>query len=448
VIAQSVCGGIGAARVNAGATVVARVDACAGLAAERAPGLTRSRSTHEPSCFQRFFHLPVNGARPTMPVRSRTRIPRGKSMNNPLFRASVALVLGCAAGISMNTASAATTTSAIVYTQRQVATDGTLANSSLSLTSPAGTTRPLTAMSATTIDDDASWSPDGTRIAFEHGTPRSGTLHFDVYSLDTRTRALRKLTHSAADSTSPAWGPRNRIALVTKYRDRNCLSVIEETGREHDLFCPPSPAVLMRPLWSTDGSRIFVQAGYDTGGLEPTWRSLAYRIDATTGAAFVLDDRVLDESMQLEFSPDGSRGVFSNFYPYTAPMTRVDFASHALRAIGDGYAPRWSHDGRRIAFTGEVYDMTSTGLRYYEPLYVMNADGSNVRRLTISRTDNHAYTAAQWSRDNVRVLANRRDYLDPSLTVPRFGLRIVNADTRSLRSLPEGYAQPGAWYER
>jgi len=204
----------------------------------------------------------------------------------------------------------------------------------------------------------------------------------------------------------------------------------------------------LRPLWSSDGSRIFVQAGYDTGGLEPTWRSLAYRIDATTGAAFVLDDRVLDESMQLEFSPDGSRGVFSNFYPYTAPMTRIDFASHTLRAIGDGYAPRWSHDGLRIAFTGEVYDMTSTGLRYYEPLYVMNADGSNVRRLTISRTDNHAYTAAQWSRDNVHVLANRRDYLDPSLTVPRFGLRIVNADTRSLRSLPEGYAEPGAWYER
>ncbi|HEX2594834.1 MAG TPA: hypothetical protein VHL61_00040 [Luteimonas sp.] len=349
----------------------------------------------------------------------------------------------------MNTAAAATSTSAIVYTHRQVATDGTLANSSLALTSPAGTTRTLTPTATTTIDDGATWSPDGTRIAFEHGAPRfGGTLHFDIYSLDKRTRTLRRLTYSAADATSPAWGPRNRIALVTKYRTRSCVSVIEESGREHDLFCPPSPAELMHPVWSADGSRIFVQAGYYTGSLEPLWRSLAYRIDATTGAAFVLDDRVLEESAQLEFAPDGSRGIFSNTYPYVAPLTRVDFATHALHALGDGYAPRWSHDGRRIAFTGEVYDTTSTGVRYYEPLYVMNADGSNVRRLTISRTDNHAYTAAQWSKDNVHVLANRRDYLDPSLTVPRFGLRIVNADTRSLRSLPEGYAEPGAWFER
>ena len=370
-------------------------------------------------------------------------------MNTHATRAAAALLLTCAAGASMNAASATTPSGAIVYTHRQVNTDGTLGSSSLSLSSTSGTTRPLTAVTPATIDDSASWSPDGTRVAFEHGTPRfNNAMHFDVYSLDTRTRTLHRLTYAAGSSTAPAWGPRNRIALVTTSRSRSCLSVIEENGREHDLFCPPSPAQAMRPVWSADGSRIYIQAGYYTGGLEPTWRSLAYRVDATTGAASVMDDRVLEEPAQLEFAPDGSRGIFSNTYSYTAPMTRVDFATHVLRSIGDGYSPRWSHDGRRIAFTGEVYDTSSTGVRYYEPLYVMNTDGSNVRRLTISRTDNHAYTAAQWSKDNIHVLANRRDYLDPSLTVPRFGLRIVNADTRSLRSLPEGYAEAGAWYER
>lgn len=369
-------------------------------------------------------------------------------MKSPSFRAVPALLLACAAGASVSAASAAVPSGAIVYTHRQVNADGTLGSSSLSLTSPAGATRTLTAAATATIDDSASWSPDGTRVAFEHGTLRFKEMHFDVYSLDARTRTLHRLTYSAGSSTAPAWGPRNRIALVTRYRSKNCLSVIEENGREHDLFCPPSPAEAMRPVWSADGSKLYLQAGYYTGSLEPLWRSLAYRVDATTGAAFVLDDRVLDEPMQLEFAPDGSRGIFSNSYPYTAPMARVDFASHGLHPLADGYAPRWSHDGKRIAFTSEVYDSTSTGVRYYEPLYVTDADGSNVRRLTIARTDNHAYTAAQWSKDNVHVLANRRDYLDPSLTVPRFGLRIVNADTRSLQSLAEGYAEPGAWYER
>ena len=396
-----------------------------------------------------FFHLVVNTREPTMPMRRRSRNPGRIHLKSLAHRVFATLLSTCVAATSMNPAAATTPSGAIVYTNRQVNTDGTLGSSSLSLTTPAGTTRTLTPMGGSTIDDSASWSPDGTRVAFEHGAPRSrSAVHFDVYSMDTRTRTLRRLTHSAADSTSPAWGPRNRIALVTKYRTGNCLSVIDENGRERDLFCPPSPAELARPVWSADGRRIFVQAGYYTGSLEPLWRSLAYRIDASTGAASVLDDRVLDEPMQLEFAPDGSRGIFSNFYPYAAAMTRVDFNSHGLHALGDGYAPRWSHDGRRIAFTGEVYDLTSTGVRYYEPMYVMAADGSNVRRLTISRTDNHAYTAAQWSKDNVHVLANRRDYLDPSLTVPRFGLRIVNADTRSLRSLADGYAEAGAWYER
>jgi Tol biopolymer transport system component len=273
-------------------------------------------------------------------------------------------------------------------------------------------------------------------------------MHFDLYALDTRTHRMLRLTYGTANSVTPVWGPRNRVAYVSQYRDKSCLGIIEETGRQHDLFCPPSPAQLMRPVWSADGKYLYLHAGYETGSLEPLWRSLAYRVDSTTGAPFVLDDQVLEESARLAFSPDGRHGVFYNYYPYAAEMTRIDFATGAMSSLGSGYAPLWSPDGRRIAFTGEVYANTSSGLHYFEPLYVMNADGSNLRRLTTSTADNHAYTAAQWSRDNVHVLANRRDFLDPSLTVPSYGLRMVNADTRSLRVLAPGFADTGAWYER
>jgi hypothetical protein len=68
----------------------------------------------------------------------------------------------------------------------------------------------------------------------------------------------------------------------------------------------------------------------------------------------------------------------------------------------------------------------------------MNADGTNLRRLTVSRVANHAYTAAQWSKDNVHVLANRQTFTDDSLTRANFALRIVNADTRALLQLPAG----------
>jgi hypothetical protein len=78
----------------------------------------------------------------------------------------------------------------------------------------------------------------------------------------------------------------------------------------------------------------------------------------------------------------------------------------------------------------------------------MNADGSNIRLVTRSRVDNHAYTAVDWSDDGVHLLVNRQIYLDPSLTIPRVALRIINVDTRSVTSLPGGSAEPGAWFER
>ena len=78
----------------------------------------------------------------------------------------------------------------------------------------------------------------------------------------------------------------------------------------------------------------------------------------------------------------------------------------------------------------------------------MNADGSNVRRVTRSRVDNHAYIAADWSDDGVHLLVNRRIYLDPSLTIPREALRIINVDTLEVTALPQGSAAAGAWFER
>ena len=374
-------------------------------------------------------------------------------MQHTLIRASVALLLACAAAFAIDALSPAHAggTGAIVFTQPRVNADGSIGSDSLSLTSSSGATvRYLTVAADSVVDDSPSWSPDGTRIVYEHGTPRgrNAAVHFDLYSMDARTRQAHRLTFTAGDFVTPVWGPRNRIAYVSKYLDKQCLSVIEETGRQHDLFCPPKPAQLMRPMWSADGKYLYVHAGYETGSLEPLWRSLAYRVDATTGAPFVLDDQVLEESAQLEFSPDGRYGIFHNYYPYTAAMTRIEFATGAMTPLGDGYAPRWSPDGKRVAFTSEVYANSSTGVRYFEPLYVMDADGGNVRRLTISTTNNHAYTAAQWSRDNVHILANRRDYLDASLTMPVYGLRVVNADTRSLRNLSPGFASAGAWYER
>jgi len=370
-------------------------------------------------------------------------------MHVSFFRAALPPLLACLMSTLATSASAAGPCGRIVYTLPQHGGDGLLRASSLSMELPAsGVARTLTAPLDGVIDDSATWSLDGTLVAFEHRA--TGTRlppHFDILTFDTRTREIRKVTMGAGDQVSPAWGPGNRIAYVSQYRLRSCLSVVEANGGQHDLFCAPDPARFVnKPVWSADGRSLYVQAGYTIGGVDGFWRSLAYRIDATTGTPFVLDKRVFGGAQHLEFSPDGRSGIYSNAYPYSAEMIMVDFATKAEEAVGYGYAPHWSKDGLRIAYTGEVYELTNP-VRYYEPLYVMDADGSNARRVTGSRVNNEAYTAADWSKDGVHLLVNRRIYLDPSLLVPQYSLRIVNADTGTQTPLLAGFAEAGAWFE-
>src|SRR6476620_5231910 len=110
-------------------------------------------------------------------------------MQVSFFRAALPPVLACLMSMIATAASAASPCGRIVYTHPQHDTDGILRASSLSLDVPAsGTDLPMTAPMDGVIDDSASWSPDGTRVAFEHlGTSTRLGQRFDIFTFDTRT---------------------------------------------------------------------------------------------------------------------------------------------------------------------------------------------------------------------------------------------------------------------
>ena len=358
--------------------------------------------------------------------------------------ASVAFASAVVAAANPGATPVARPDTALVFTRVQYDADGFPRDSALVLANAAGSVRTLTPNVDGVHDTGASWSPRGTRLVFERRD--TNARERDTLFVADRRGNVRRLLPGTGPYRTPAWGPQDRIAYVSVRGAQQCLSLADADGHHRrDLFCPADGTELTRPVWSPDGGALYVAGGYYTGRLEPEWHAQAWRIDALTGVATKLAEETMVEPRTLTFSPDGTRGIYSD--PNPTDMTLVDFRTGESTPLGIGCSPRWSPDGSRIAFTGEVYE-GAPDFRYYEPLFVMDADGSHVRRITAARVDNHIYAAVDWSRDGARVLANRIVFTDPSVTQRRTALRIIDVDSGRVQRMPAGFAETGAWFER
>jgi TolB protein len=219
-----------------------------------------------------------------------------------------------------------------------------------------------------------SWSPDGRELAFIRYSkcPRDPYAScFEVFARRADGAGARRITRISAGETSnsgdsdPAWSPAgDSIAFV---RTRHAKT--DQGGTSASLYIVSSRGGPIR--------RVTHDETYDQ---MPAWRPDRTAILFVRNPPNEFGEDQLKSRLML-VAPDGS-GV--------RPFPRGIRGSH----------PAWSPDGRRVAFTsyrdrngrqcGRDY------CRWLGELYVMNADGTGLRRLTRNRLDDRGAT---WSPD-------------------------------------------------
>jgi len=284
------------------------------------------------------------------------------------------LLFLCALPLAAQSTYLAVTTASTQFRQAAISPDGqrtayveTLRNpdssdsrkSMVFVTTKGGTPKRITpgSASAKCQDKDVAWSPDSRQLAFlsDCGSPRQ----LQLYVANLATGKVRKATSLRGYLQLPKWSPAGTeiAVLFTENATRNAgpteagvkdAGVVEEVIREQRLTIVDTSTGAVRQLspadtyvyeydWSPEGARIVYTAAKGSGD-NNWWIAQLYEISAATGEVKHL------------YKPERQIAV-----------------------------PRWSKDGKQIAFiSGLMSDEGSTG----GDIYTLPADGGAARDVT------------------------------------------------------------------
>jgi len=189
------------------------------------------------------------------------------------------------------------------------------------------------------------WSPDGTRIALvSHDWSLADGDQWSVVVLSVADGRLTTID----DAANPTWAPGGeRLAFLSdpipSFRAGwRALSVADPDGADRKVVFRSDGGLSFAPVWSTHGSLIALTVhGY---GHLPL-----HLVDALSGE----ERMVARDGWHPAWSPGGGRVAFGNYGGIS--LIRVARpGTHKLVGVGDDSIaprdPRWSPDGRAIAF--------------------------------------------------------------------------------------------------
>ena len=224
------------------------------------------------------------------------------------------------------------------------------------------------------------WSPDEKKLVFQ--SSKSG--NWDIYTINVDGSGLTRMTDHPKGDSSGAFSPDGAKILFASDR-----------GAMNDLFWMPAAggdAVPLtrnrgagfRSVWAPDASHVLYRASVPATD-DASKAGEFHRVSAD-GA----DGGVVAGGLRREYnpaySPDGKRIAFDAHEDGVSWESGREWDVWVMNADGDArrnltlgnkvndWGPSWSPDGKTIVFL--------SGLDNVYDLHLMNADGTNVRRLT------------------------------------------------------------------
>jgi Tol biopolymer transport system component len=217
---------------------------------------------------------------------------------------------------------------------------------------PDGTNK-VTLISKTTNDDNVSWSPDGSKIAFT--SDEFGPAALFTANADGTNQAALGGTNRAGQW--PVWSPDGTTIAFSFNRG---LWTIKSDGTGATQIAADTNGV-GRPAWSPDGSKIAFGTEQRVGGAR------GIRIINKDGTGLTALAGTTNADAHPAYSPDGTKLAFSIVGTGIA-VANVDGSSRVTIFPGTTAThPSWSPDGARLAFNNNgapirVWTMTAGGL--------------------------------------------------------------------------------------